>query len=145
MPPSSEVLVTDRTASKKVRKARAILKNAMRAMGLGKKELSLLITDDSEIRVLNKKFRARDAPTDVLSFPMDDGVLMGDIAVSMERARAQARDAGVSEDEELARLLVHGLLHLLGYEHVHGGRQAAKMRKQEEFLLQCLRDKGLID
>ncbi len=143
---SSRVLVTDRTGSGKAALAGSILKLAMTVMGVGDgRELSLLLTDDEEIRGLNSRFRGKDRPTDVLSFPMDDDVLLGDIAVSMERARAQADEAGETLEAELARLLVHGLLHLLGYDHVHGGRQAAKMREREEFLLAELKEEGLLD
>ncbi len=142
---SSRVLVTDRTGSGKAALARSILKLAMTVMGVDGRELSLLLTDDDEIRTLNSRFRGKDRATDVLSFPMGDDVLLGDIAVSMERARAQADEAGETIEAELARLLVHGLLHLLGYDHVHGGRQAAKMREREEFLLAELKEEGLLD
>jgi len=142
---SSRVLVTDRTGSGKAALARSILKLAMTVMGVEGRELSLLLTGDDEIRTLNSRFRGKDRPTDVLSFPMDDDILLGDIVVSMERARAQADEAGETIEAELARLLVHGLLHLLGYDHVHGGRQAAKMREREEFLLAELKEEGLLD
>lgn len=111
-------------------------------MGFKDCEVSLLLTGDEGIRELNKKFRRKDKPTDVLSFPMNDDYLLGDIVVSLERARAQAKDFGVTYEEEVSRLLVHGLLHLLGYDHVKGGTQAKKMKAKEEELLGALREGG---
>lgn len=116
---------------------------ALEGLGYRERELSVLLTDDEGIRELNRRFRGKDKPTDVLSFPMEDPCLIGDIAVSMERARAQAAEFGVSENEELARLLVHGILHLIGHDHVKGGRQARKMKENEEALMSLLREKGL--
>ncbi len=141
----SRVLVTDRTGSGKSGLARDILGLAMAVMGVEGRELSLLLTGDEEIRDLNRRFRGKDRPTDVLSFPMDDNLLLGDIAISMDRASAQAQEAGTPLETELARLLVHGLLHLLGYDHVHGGRQAARMGEREGFLLAELMEEGLIE
>jgi len=135
---SSRVLVTDRSRCAKVVKARSILKRAMRELAVEGRELSLLLTLDDEIRELNKRFRSKDKATDVLSFPMEDEVLLGDIVISMDKVDAQARDAGITPDMELARLCHHGLLHLLGYEHIHGGRQAGKMRRREDELFALL-------
>ncbi|MCK4739434.1 MAG: rRNA maturation RNase YbeY [Deltaproteobacteria bacterium] len=102
---------------------------------LSEAELSVLLTNDAELCELNKRFRGIDKATDVLSFPMDDPVLLGDIAISLDRASAQALDYDATFEEEVVRLLIHGTLHLLGYDHVNGGRQAAKMRKKEESFL----------
>ena len=93
---------------------------------------------------LNREYRGKDRPTDVLSFPMDDPVLLGDVVISIERAAEQAERYGFSEDEELARLLVHGTLHLLGFDHKNGGRQAAKMKRKEEELWALLKANALI-
>jgi len=139
---SSKVLVTDRARYGKVSRARLILKTAMKALDVEAKELSLLLTLDEEIKGLNKRFRGIDKATDVLSFPMDDRELLGDIAISMDKVSGQARDAGITEEMELARLCHHGLLHLLGYEHIHGGRQAAKMRRKEDELFEGLKAEG---
>ncbi|MCL2818076.1 MAG: rRNA maturation RNase YbeY [Clostridiales bacterium] len=88
-------------------------------------EISLLLCDDDYIRELNKSFRGKDAPTDVLSFPqLDDfdeaagqNLLLGDIVISCERALAQAEEFAHSRERELVFLFVHGLLHLLGHDH----------------------------
>jgi len=139
---SSRVLVTDRARCGKAEMARLILKTAMKELGIDGRELSLLLTGDEEIRELNKRFRGIDKSTDVLSFSMDDEFLLGDIAVSMDRVGRQAEEAGITPEMELARLCHHGLLHLLGYEHIHGGRQAARMRRREDELFAALEAKG---
>ena len=106
--------------------------------------LSLLITDDEEIRDMNNRFLGIDEPTDVLSFPdeADDFVqgvaddrYLGDIAISLETAVRQAAAIGHPLDAELAHLLVHGILHLCGYDHVESPEDEARMRAREEHYL----------
>ena len=75
-----------------------------------------LITGDAELRRLNGQFRGKDYPTDVLSFPTD-GPELGDIAISMQRARAQAREWKHEVEDEIRILMLHGVLHLLGMDH----------------------------
>ncbi len=117
-------------------------------LGLGDSELSICLTDDAGIRELNSQYRDKDKATDVLSFPMEDDELgcegfggedavrvLGDVAISIETARRQAESYGATFYAEMARLLTHGLLHLLGFDHVNGGRQAALMKREEERLL----------
>ncbi len=116
----------------------------LKSLELDNREVSILLTDDRGIRGLNRRFRNIDRPTDVLSFPMEDERLLGDIAISVETAIRQAGDFKVSLEEEMARLVVHGLLHLLGYDHVKGGTQAAKMRAKEEDLVKRLRKEGCL-
>lgn len=86
-----------------------------------------LLTDDRELRRLNRQFLGRDYPTDVLSFPADDEFL-GEIAISVDRAREQAARYGHSLEEELAILMLHGLLHLVGFDHE---RDRGRMRRAE--------------
>ena len=81
--------------------------------------------------------------TEVLSFPMDDASMLGDVVISIEKAALQAARFGVTLEEETGRLVAHGLLHLLGYDHVRGGRQAAKMKRAEEELMGLFRREGL--
>ncbi|HEV2446461.1 MAG TPA: rRNA maturation RNase YbeY [Candidatus Sulfopaludibacter sp.] len=88
-----------------------------------------LITGDADLRRLNRDFRGKDYATDVLSFPTP-GRRLGDLAVSLARARAQARDFGHSAEAEIRILLLHGLLHLLGYDHeTDNGRMARAERR----------------
>ncbi len=125
-------------------KAKKIARAIFKLLDLKKEvEVSLLITGDEEIRELNSKFRGFDKPTDVLSFPMDDPTLLGDIVISAERTKEQSLSYDVSFYEELSRLLVHGTLHLLGYDHVKGGTEAGKMRRKEASLMESLRELGL--
>lgn len=113
-------------------------------MGYGDSELSVLITGNEEIRALNKEYRKIDKATDVLSFPMEDPEMLGDIVISYEKTLSQAKEFKVTADEELGRLLVHGLLHLIGYDHVKGGRQAKEMREKEAEVMGRLKEKGFI-
>lgn len=85
-------------------------------------ELSLLLTDDDHVRVLNREWRDKDVPTNVLSFPStgdeeEPGPLLGDIVVARETTAREAADEAKSFDDHFAHLVVHGLLHLLGYDH----------------------------
>lgn len=106
--------------------------------------LSVLITGDEEISEMNRRFLGNDGPTDVLSFPDEAGDFvqgiadqeyLGDIAISLETAQRQAVAVGHSLDAEVAHLLVHGILHLCGYEHEEGGEPARRMRAREEHYL----------
>ncbi|MCC6953903.1 MAG: rRNA maturation RNase YbeY [Deltaproteobacteria bacterium] len=98
-------------------------------------ELSVLFTDDREMRRLNKQYRRKDSTTDVLSFPVSgDGMeepLLGDIVISVPQALRQAPEFQNDERSEITRLLIHGLLHLLGYDHEVSKREAARMEREE--------------
>ncbi len=110
-------------------------------------ELSLVLTNDSFIQDLNVAWRGVDGPTDVLSFPQDDEVVLGDLVLSLPTARRQAEERGHAERTELRILLVHGLLHLLGYDHEAGGDDLQEMVAAERKLLDRLGwpGSGLID
>ncbi len=96
-------------------------------------ELSVTLVSDRRMRALNRQWRGKDRPTDVLSFPQH-GAAVGDVVISLDSARRQAREGGWSLAAELRRLLAHGLLHCLGYEH--GTRaQARRMAAAERRLL----------
>jgi probable rRNA maturation factor len=114
-------------------------------MGYTRAGLSVLLTDDAQIQTLNAQWRGKDKPTDVLSFSQvegyavpGDGLFLGDVVISLDTAARQAEAYGASLEQEVARLLVHGVLHVLGYDHVHGGRQAAKMAREEKRLRRLL-------
>jgi probable rRNA maturation factor len=114
-------------------------------------EINVLITNDSGIQAINKASRDIDRPTDVLSFPMfqfEAGKLpddwnayldeetglcpLGDMAISLERAVAQAKEFAHSTRREVGYLTIHSMLHLLGYDHLDEGEQKAQMRAREE-------------
>ncbi len=106
--------------------------------------LAVLVTDDEELRAMNRQFLGIDEATDVLSFPdeagdfvqgMADQDLLGDIAIALPLATRQADAIGHSVDAEVAHLLVHGILHLCGYDHVASSDEEALMRGREEHYL----------
>ena len=89
--------------------------------------VELLLTNNKEIQTLNKRFRHIDKPTDVLSFPLNDPNLLGQIVISVDKAKTQAKELNQSLEEELKFLFTHGILHLHGYDH--------KTPKEEEIML----------
>lgn len=115
-------------------------------------EVSISFVDNEEMRSLNNEYRGIDKATDVLSFPMvefiedelyeedenaeyiEEEIALGDIVVSMEKALEQSEEYGHSFNRELAFLLVHGMLHLLGYDHEDGASEGEMFDKQEEIL-----------
>lgn len=102
-----------------------------------------LITGDAELRRLNREFRGKDYATDVLSFPAALPDTLGDLAISVARARAQAREYGHSTEQELRILMLHGVLHLLGYDHETDAGRMARAEKRWRTILK-LRN-GLIE
>ncbi len=102
--------------------------------------VSIYITDDAEMRRLNRRFHATNASTDVLSFPAKTGDYIGDIVISYERARAQARAAGWRIADELDLLAVHGTLHLLGYDDLKPRARKKMWKRQEEILARKIPD-----
>ena len=115
---------------------------------------SLLFTVDEEVRVLNREWRTKDAPTNVLSFPMltraeleamtpqGGPEMLGDIALAFETCSREAADKGVGLKDHAAHLVVHGLLHLAGHDHVAGDAQAAAMEALE---VKALAQMGIAD
>jgi probable rRNA maturation factor len=108
-------------------------------------EVSVLFLDDEGIRKLNREYRGVDGPTDVLSFALNEGEfpdpqpdMWGDIVISVESAVRQAEKAGASFESEIVRLLVHGALHLLGYDHERSGEDAERMPMKEKRILSAI-------
>ncbi len=117
----------------------------MRSIGLHDAELSVLFIGDRAMRSLNRRYRGKDRPTDVLSFAFREGKFphiqpnfLGDIVIAVPVAARQAAEAGHSLGREIDALLIHGLLHLLGYDHERGGREARRMKRRETQLLKRL-------
>ena len=110
-------------------------------------EISLTFTDNEKIRRINSQFRGIDKPTDVLSFPLNDyentpasladepSGCLGDIVISLERAKEQADEFGHRLDREIAFLTVHSMLHLLGYDHVDSEADELDMRRRQSEIL----------
>lgn len=125
-----------------VRAVRRSVEATLVAEGAAGRELSVLLTDDAEIHALNRDYRGKDKPTDVLAFALDEagGPLgpLGDVIISVERAAAQARSRRVTLARELELLAVHGTLHLLGYDHAEPA-EAAVMRARTRAIRRALR------
>ena len=106
-------------------------------------EVAIALVNDKKIRELNRRYRAKDAATDVLSFPLSSGQAehepFGDVVISYETARRQASEYGATLQRELQRLLIHGTLHLCGFDH-HEPRAAARMHALTRRLLQAAGD-----
>ena len=107
-------------------------------------ELSVLLTDDAGIHVVNREFRDVDRPTDVLSFPLGDTdpatgrYLLGDMVLNVARAQAQGAEYGHGAEHEISYLTVHSVLHLLGYDHVDEGPMKKEMRGREKAIMAVL-------
>jgi probable rRNA maturation factor len=113
-------------------------------------EVSVTFTDNEKIQKINNEFRGMDKPTDVLSFPLVDydGIdalpiddidgSLGDVVISLERAKEQSEEFGHSFEREIAFLTVHSMLHLLGYDHVNSEEEELDMRKRQSDVLKLM-------
>ena len=128
------------------------LARALRLLGLSQTELSVVFVNSERMRRLNARYRGIDRATDVLSFPLSDNdpkrvgdkrgegpFPLGDIILCVPKALLQAKEYGIPFSEETLRLLVHGLLHLVGYDHELNSYQKRKMEKKERELLDALK------
>ncbi len=121
-------------------------------MGYEDHEISIVITTDDEIMELNKKFRGIEKATNVLSFPMLEGEfnsisphLLGDIVISSEKAMQEAKQAGITFDERMSQLLVHGILHLVGFNHEAGEEDAGIMEAKSIDVLRFIEKNPNLD
>jgi probable rRNA maturation factor len=120
----------------------------LKELKLEDRELSVLITDDQEMKQLNSQYRSIDKPTDVLSFSLSQGDpapeehsnLLGDVVISLPYFKQQALDSDVNCKQELVRLVIHGSLHLLGYDHEGTDAQAKEMFVEEQRLFRKLNE-----
>lgn len=126
------------------RLARAILSD----VGERSAELGIMLVGDQRMRGLNRRYRGKDRTTDVLAFAMRKAFtlhalrltpdMLGDVVISVPTAWRQAKEARRSLDEELAWLLVHGILHLCGYDHARSEREARRMHRRERMILRSI-------
>ena len=126
-----------------------IAASILKALERSQAELSVALVGDKEMRPLNSRYRKKNKTTDVLSFPADplmpaNAGLLGDVIISVEQARRQARELNTSLKKEIVTLLIHGILHLLGYDHERSQRQAKIMATFEQELFNHLCERGLI-
>ncbi|MFA5902376.1 MAG: rRNA maturation RNase YbeY [Desulfobacula sp.] len=132
-------------------KIRQKTKQILNALGCKTHEISILITDDEQIRELNRTYRGVDKPTNVLSFPMQEVAfsdlasgLLGDVVISLDTAQKEAENADVSLSERMSQLLIHGILHLVGFDHEKGEKSERDMEDKSFELLKLLEpDKDL--
>ena len=108
-------------------------------------EISILIVDDPQIEKLNRKYLNRPGPTNVIAFPMREGEfsqltpqLLGDVVISTETSAKEAQNSGMSTEQRFNELLVHGILHLFGYDHVASAKDAREMEKKSQELLELI-------
>jgi len=128
------------------RRIRGNVIRLLRLIGCAEKEISISFVDDEAIRLLNRQYLRLDKPTNVLSFSLEEGEcgkvnpgLLGDIVISVDTALRDAKQGGFTLEEEILFLIIHGLLHLTGYEHVGTSRaNALKMKKREKELFLAL-------
>jgi len=138
---SIEYITTDKTLTENfTTRLTELLDSLLQDSDLGWGEVNVVVGDDEMLQNLNREYRSKDAPTDVLAFSYIEGeedidsddpdFAVGDIFISLEKASQQAENAGHSIARELAFLAVHGMLHLIGYDHIEDD-EAALMRKKE--------------
>jgi rRNA maturation RNase YbeY len=133
------VEIVRRDGSKKFsrRKLKATALAILRLVREEEAELSIALVGDAEMQKLNADYRQKNYPTDVLSFPVDENLsikprLLGDVIISVDKARRQAKERGKTLDQEMTTLLIHGVLHLLGYDHERSAKEARRMRRLEK-------------
>jgi rRNA maturation RNase YbeY len=118
------------------------LQKVLKDLACNDGEVSILFTDDTYISQLNERYRGKDGPTNVLAFPMsepgspeDNSGMLGDIVISLDRAIQESEDLGESLEETVYRLLIHGLLHLLGFDHERSPEEELRMSEEQTRLL----------
>lgn len=118
------------------------LQKVLKDLACNDGEVSILFTDDTYISQLNKRYRGKEGPTNVLAFPMsepgsseDNSGMLGDIVISLDRAMEESEGLGESLEETVYRLLIHGLLHLLGFDHERSSEEELRMSEEQTRLL----------
>ena len=128
-----------------LRRIRKVAHRILTELGLPDAELSLLLVNDLQIRALNRRYLQRNRPTNVLAFPMREGEfsvlhphLLGDLVVSVETARRQMKRFGLDEMKMVTLLMIHGILHLVGYEHIGTKKGAREMTLKQKELFKAV-------
>ena len=122
------------------------LKTVLSDLDCNEAELSILFTDDKEISSLNKRYLEKNGPTNVLAFPISGGPppepetgMLGDVVISVDRAISESKTEGEPLEETIFRLLIHGILHLLHYDHEKSPEEADRMEEKQRRLLSLIR------
>lgn len=145
--PAIEILKKKRKGTPPNAQIREWVSVALSLLGYGGYGVSIMFTGDEEMAELNLQYRAKSGTTDVLSFSQIEGErlvsetrMLGDIVISTHRATLQAQENGLETEEEILRLLVHGLCHLAGYDHERSSAEGRKMRAKEKAVLKKIGD-----
>jgi probable rRNA maturation factor len=145
------VEIARRGAGKKYtsRQYKRIAATILKLLGKDKAELSLVLVGNAEMQRLNSKYRQKNYPTDVLSFAADKNSpvktrLLGDVIISVEKAAQQAKERRRTLDKEMITLLIHGIVHLLGYDHERSSKDARVMGRLEKKIHRQLCEQGSI-
>jgi len=143
-----EVLIKNRQNRHRLpeQKIQTTARRILSALGYPDAQLSILIVDDDHIEKLNTAYLNHGGPTNVISFPMQEGQcsgitpdLLGDVVISADTAHREAVDAGMKMNARFNQLLIHGILHLVGYDHVDSEEAAAVMEKKSNELMELIR------
>ena len=135
-----QLLIENRQKIVKVdrRRLRLTANKIIRELNCSEKEISLVLVDNDQIQEINRQYLGRDYPTNVISFSQTEGDfgnlnpnLLGDVVISVERAASDSLAGGLTFDDELDFLFIHGLLHLLGYEHENTSEAEAKLMQDK--------------
>ena len=142
-----EVLIDNQQSSygMPLKKIRRTVEVILGALDCPDGEISILIVDDPQIEKLNRKYLKRTGPTNVIAFSMREGEfshlspqLLGDVVISTDTAAKEAQNSGMSIEQRFKELLVHGILHLFGYDHETSDQDARKMEKKNQELLELI-------
>jgi probable rRNA maturation factor len=146
-----EILIDNRQEKQPVRLEGLRMKAAavLNALDCPEVELSIVLVDDDEIAALNREYLQRSGPTNVIAFPMQAGDfseitphLLGDVVISLDTCRRESEEADMPFEERLDQLLIHGILHLLGFDHVTNAADAERMAAKSDELMAVIEPLG---
>lgn len=148
------IAIMNRQKRQKVgtKRLRTVAERILSVLGCPSSELSVAIVGDRTIRTLNRDYLEKDRPTNVISFSMQEGEfgsvnpeLLGDVVISADTTAREAEESGISFWERLVFLLMHGILHLTGYDHERSGEdEARRMEAKEQEIFALLKKEGLV-
>ena len=143
-----EVLIDNRQSRHKIspKKIQQTVQVVLSALDFPDGEISILLVDDPQIAILNQKYLDRQGPTNVIAFAMREGEfshltphLLGDVVISMDTAAREAQEADLSRERRFNELLIHGILHLFGYEHEDSEKEARRMEAKSRELMELIK------
>jgi probable rRNA maturation factor len=146
--PRMEVLIDNRQSRHKVspKKIKQTVQVVLSALDFPEGEISILLVDDPQITILNQQYLDRQGPTNVIAFAMREGEfshltphLLGDVVISMDTAAREAQEADLSPERRFNELLIHGILHLFGYDHEDSAKEARRMEEKSRELMELIR------